>query len=492
MSTFMNALESTLNKSTTNNGAITNKSSMSKCVDFFAQGGSFRFTDKEKALQVFIDAFNEDKVTAVRLAFMFRDIRGGQGQRQPFRDQFKWLSENYPHETARNLVKIVPEYGRWDDLYCALTTRVKVTILNFIKSQLDTDSENMMEDQPISILGKWLKRINTSSSSSRRIAHLTKNFLGMSNKEYRKLCAQLNSYLNVAENRMSAKQWDLIDYSSLPGQCLNKHKKAFQRNDATRYQQFVQLAQEGKVKVNASTLYPYQVIEQIRNCSITNEEAQMLWMNLTNQNVDSNALVVADTSGSMRGLPIIVCLSLAIYFAERATGPYKDSFITFSRNPVLQKIKGDTIVEKVQSICELNEMNTNLELVFNLVLQTAIQNNLQPEDMVNRLYIISDMEFDECALVSEKTRGNVETFYETMSHRFEEKGYKIPGLVFWNVNGENVNNLPVTKNTKNACMISGFSPSILQYFNTSGELPTAEEMMMTVVNSERYNTITFN
>lgn len=490
---FLSAISNQMNHSTTQNGAITNHSSLNNCVDFFAQGGSIRSRTESEILSLFTRAFTQDKTIAVRLMYMFRDIRGGQGQRRPFRIQLEWLARNYPEQTKK-LLDIVAEYGRWDDLYSVVGTPCESYAFSLMKDQSRRDLDGITSNQPISILGKWLKRINTSSKESVRLGTLTRKAFGLSSKDYRKLCSHLNRYLEVAENRMSAKQWDTITYSKLPSQCLLKHRKAFARNDATRYEEFITLAKEGKVNVNASTLYPYQIVGKILNnwtSDIKPDEAEILWKNLPKIDVDSNAIVVADVSGSMSGLPMEVCISLAIYFAERAKGPYRDKFITFSETPRIQDLKGNNIFEKVHNLSHAEwGMSTDLEAVFKLILQAAITNQLSPSDMVGTIYIISDMEFNAITRSQIKASA-VETFYETIRSSFEIAGYTIPKLVFWNVNA-NPGNFPVVHNTPNTCMISGFSPNILKYITgEQDEILSPEGMMMEVVNSPRYESISF-
>lgn len=491
MSTFLDALAQQSNFSTTENGAVTHATSTSKCVDYFSTGGALRSRSDEDALSVFTRAFSEDRTIAVRLAFMFRDVRGGQGQRKPFRVQLKWLADTYPNETAK-ILPLVAEYGRWDDLYALIDTSLRTDVLNILQDQILKDIHNKQENQPISLLGKWLKRINTSSKESVRIAQLTRKHFGWSEKTYRTTCRSLNEYLNVVENKMASNRWSEIEYDKVPGQCLMKSRKAFAKHDEERYQQFVALAQSGEIKVNAKTLYPYQVVSKILNQSrntITVAEAEMFWNNLANFSVDPNAIVVADVSGSMFGTPMDVCISLALYFSERSKGPYHNKFITFSQQPTLQSVKGDNIVDRVNSLYTAKwDMNTDLAAVFQLVLDTAVNHNIAQGDMVQTLYIISDMEFDSC--VGRGTEARLETFYQMMQARYAMAGYTIPKLVFWNVDARTSDNFPVMKNTPNTCMISGFSPSILQYLD-SGNLPTTEEMMMTVVNSDRYNKIEF-
>lgn len=478
---IIDAITSQTNLTTTDNGAITNSSSLSKCVDFFAIGGSIRSQDSNTIINIFKDAFNEDKTIAVRLMFMFRDIRFGQGQRRPFRDQLNWLAYNYPNETHK-LLSLISEYGRWDDIYYVFDTECEITALTIIQDQLQQDFQNIKQNKPISLLGKWLKRINTSNDRSVEIGHKIRKFLKLTCKDYRQTCKKLNEYLSVPENLMAARKWDEIDYSKVPSQCFLRNRLVFNKHDCERYNEFIQLAQEGKVKINAATLYPYQIIEKILSDSILVSEAELLWNNLTNVDIEENAIVVADVSGSMMGLPIQVCLSLAIYFSERAKGIYQNKFITFSEKPQMQELVGENIVEKVHNLNDADwGMNTDLRKVFELVLKAAIKNNIDPEDMVETVYIISDMEFD----VGIETE---ETLFSELKIMFEEAGYVLPKLVYWNVNGR-PGNIPVIKNEENTMMISGFSQNILSYIAKG--ITTPEQMMMEVVNAPRYNQINF-
>lgn len=489
MTAFLDSLTNVLNHTTTENGAVTHNSSLNSCVDFFAQGGAIRTRSDADIIQMFTPAFVQDKTIAVRLMFMFRDIRGGQGQRRPFRIQLNWLANNYPEQT-KPLIDLVAEYGRWDDVYSVMDTPCEAYALHLMKSQVQQDLDNILVQKPISLLGKWLKRINTSSKQSVALGHLTRKSFGISSKDYRKLCSNLNKYLDVVENRMSAKEWDKISYDKVPGQCLIKNRKAFIRNDSERYQEFVSAAQKGEVKVNSGTLYPHQIVGKVLAYnSITPEEAEIMWNNLPDVEVDQNAIVVADVSGSMMGTPMEVSIALAIYFSERAKGVYRDKFITFSTKPTLEVVKGANIFEKVHNLSRAHwDMSTNLEAVFNSILMAAVDSKLAPSDMVGTLYIISDMEFDSCSSVRSS---EVESFYESMKNSFNYAGYTIPKLVFWNVDARH-NNFPVLNNTPNTCMISGFSPNILKYVTGSdSEVLTPESMMMEVVNSPRYSGIKF-
>lgn len=487
MDSFFDALNVVTNLTTTTNGAVVHNSSTSACVDFFALGGTNRSQNSQDANSLFIKAFFENKTYAVRLMFMFRDVREGQGLRSSFRSQIKWLAEEYPDETKK-LIDLIPEYGRWDDMYAVADTPCESYMFAKYITQITSDLKNLSLDQPISLAGKWLKRINTSSKESVRLGNKTRQAFDLSQKDYRQLCSSLNRHLDVVENKMSANKWENINYSAVPSQCFLKNRNSFARHDSERYRQFILDVSENKAKVNAKTLYPYQIISKILLNTITPNEAQILWDNLTNYPVDDNAIVVADVSGSMTGLPMDVCVSIALYFSERATGPFKDHFITFSSKPKLVKTVGDTIFQKCVNLSRAEwGYNTNLEAVFLLILQTAISHKLQPSAMVKSLYIISDMQFDEAAKAPQSA---VETFYDSMRNLFSEHGYTIPKLVFWNV-GSSLG-VPVVSTTENTVMISGFSPSILKYIvGQSTEIPTPESAMLEVINSPRYASINF-
>lgn len=191
---------------------------------------------------------------------------------------------------------------------------------------------------------------------------------------------------------------------------------------------------------------------------------------------------MADVSGSMSGTPMNVSIALAMYIAERNKGAYKDHFMTFSTRPELVKIQGKNIVEKVRNISKANwDMSTNIEGALQTILDVAVDNNLPNEEVVKKLYIISDMQFDNC------TRGADVHIFESMKKEFERHGYDFPNIVFWNVNA--YGNQPMRMNDKGVQLVSGYSPSILtQLLNNDGKTPY--DFMLDVINSERYAEVT--
>jgi hypothetical protein len=240
-------------------------------------------------------------------------------------------------------------------------------------------------------------------------------------------------------------------------------------------------------KINAATLYPYQFVKEAYGAN-SNENAKsldVLWNALPDYNASSeeNSIAVVDTSGSMEGTPIYVAISLGIYMAERAKGPFKDHFLTFSAEPKMQKIQGSNIVRKVGNM-KMSEwcMNTNLEKVFDLILNSGIQNNIPENEMVDKLYIISDMQFDQCI-----TNAN-DQYFRSIQEKFEKAGYQMPQLVFWNVDARDNKNVPMSMDDRGFLNVSGFSPSIFETL-MNGKMLNAYEMMMEVINSPRYQEI---
>jgi hypothetical protein len=300
----------------------------------------------------------------------------------------------------------------------------------------------------------------------------------MSEIEYRKRVREIRKKIKVVEEKMSSQKWSEIDYSRVPSQASRIYKNAFKKHDEDRYDKFIEKAEKGEVKINASTLYPYQIYKSAQDNYSRTLEA--LWNQLPDYTQGKNALVVADTSGSMSGDPMSVSVSLALYFAERNKGQFKNYFISFSEQPKLHRIQGVNLLDKMNSI-ELGDVaNTNLQAVFDLILNTALNNNTPKEEMPETIYIISDMEFDSAI--------DGETNFKVIESKYEQSGYKRPNIVFWNVSASG-KNLPVQVGKGGVAMVSGLSPII---FKIAVENKTPEQIMLDTINSERYSKIVVN
>lgn len=460
---YLSSLQKRTNKTTTENGADTLKSTLNPLVDFFALGGATR-SNEALGLDLFKKAFACDEQKAIRILFYLRDIRGGQGERNLFRNALEYLGKS-EKKVAQNIVQYIPEYGRYDDMF-SLPTKMYVPLL---MEQLEKD----FKSKTPSLLAKWMPSENTSSADTRALAKEIREALGGSPKEYRQLLSLIRSRIKLVEHNLTEKDYDSLDYSKIPSQASLKYRKAFFRNDEKGYQAFLDKVVKGEAKINASTLYPYQIYENVGN-----DTAEALWKSLPDYTRGNNAIVVADVSGSMSGRPMAISVSLALYFAERNRGQFKDYYITFSAEPQLQKIHGKTLMSKMNSIQTTDVgYNTDLNKVFKLLVDTAVKNDTDPEDMPDTIYVISDMEFDYPDVGG--------TNHTAIKKMYKGTKYKVPNLVYWNVDARN-KQVPVEENEAGVTLVSGASPST---FKLVVEGKTPLDLMEDVINSDRYSPI---
>ncbi len=488
------------NKTFTENGARTLKTTKSDCLDLFATIGATRRATDEEIIARFMRAFTEDKDIAMKLLFFARDIRGGLGERKVFRVNLSWLANNAPDSIRKNL-SYIAEYGRFDDLLVLFGTPLEKEMLELIREQLNKDLESMEKGEEISLLGKWLPSINASNQNTIKTAKKIARFLRMDEKTYRKMLSTLRAYIRIIENNLREKDYT-FDYEKQPSKALFKYRSAFMRNDNERYISFLNKVSSGEAKLNASTLAPYELVEPYINTgwyygnnsfmkSISEEEKRNLnatWEALPDYSSKSNVLPIIDTSGSMycatKPIPAAVALSLGIYFAEHNTGAFRNHFIEFSNRPELIEIKGDTFADKLQYVCSFNEVaDTNLEAVFDLILNAAVKNNVPQSELPEKLIIVSDMEFNECVDNADETNFN------NAKRKFEAAGYKLPEVIFWNVASRN-RQQPVTMNEQGVALVSGCTPVLYsQVADGSLSAMTPYEFMLEVLGSKRYEKI---
>ena len=476
----MNALQAMkmqLNVARTENGDLAYKSTGSACLDFFSLCGGMRknLDDLDK---LFAKAYAENPIIAIKILFYMRNIRGGLGERNSFRVLLKEFAKFYPG-VARQILYAVPIYGRWDDLLVLLETPfIKDDVISFIRWQIGEDKKAMEKGKEVSLLGKWLPSINTSSKESVASAKIIMAALGMKAVEYRKLCSALRKEIKILEDNLRRKDYT-FDYSKQPSQAMLRYKKAFMRNDEERYKSFLnkvveqaakiargeEIPEEEKVKLNTKTLYPYQIVAPFMGYWSVNElqpeqelPLEASWKALDRDVFDSKTIVVRDGSASMYhgkdDSPINIATSLALLFAEQLSGAYKNSFITFSSEPRLVQVpeNADTLKKKLNFISKFNDItNTDIGKVYRLILDVAKSGNVPKEEMIERILIISDMEFDCCS--------SEESTFDFYKKKFEAAGYELPEIVFWNVEARDTH-LPVTMNEEGVKLVSGASANI--------------------------------
>lgn len=468
----------------TENGADVKNTTESAMLDMFAVIGSMRSRSEDEIIQKFELAYQEDPLTAVRCVFYARDIRRGLGERRVFRVLLPYMAKKHPNTLEYN-IKLIAEYGRFDDLYSLVDTPLETLMWSFVKEQLRSDQDAMEQNRPCSLLAKWLKKADASSKNTRKLGIYTAQKLDMTVYNYKRLCNKLRKHIDIVEQRMSARQWQSIHYPSVPSRAMMNYRNAFSRHDEERFSEYLEEVQSGEKKINSSTLYPYDIVEKILYQHEDNRVLEAQWENLPNYIDESiNAIVMADVSGSMSGRPMAASIGLAMYFAERNQGIYHNLFMTFSGKPQFVELKGTTITQKIHFISKAEwGMNTDLEAALLKILELAVENNCSKEEMPKALIIISDMEIDTCTY---QEKG--EQFYDSVSKIYAEKGYQIPNIIFWNVNSRHDVFL-ADKNHKGVQLLSGQSASTFKnLIHCIDKSPM--ELMYEILNGERYQAIT--
>ena len=492
-------LKNDANKTKTANGAMAYASTKSFVLDLFSLGGAFRNRSDEDVEELFSKAFAENPLLAMKTLFYIRDIEGGQGERRFFRVALKHLALHHPEALRKNL-HLIPKFGRWDDLWVLLETGLKEDVVLMVKKQLIKDKKS---EHP-SLLAKWSPSENASSYTTKKYAKILRKGLGGTPKQYRKLLSSLRKKINIVETKLTEKDYQSIEYDKLPSRAGLIYRNAFLRNDGERYREYLNNLSNSKATINTKTLYPYDIVHRAlqgyheRNVycyyggynakQVSSEEIQLLdaqWNNLPDfiGERKENSIAVVDTSGSMSGTPIEVAISLGIYLAERNKGVFHNHFFTFSDNPKLQQVVGGNIVEKVRNLSDSDwGHSTNVEAVFRKILNVAIENDLPQDEMIGKVYIITDGQFNYM------TRNADAHIFKELEKDFNEAGYKMPNLVFWNVNAF-MSNTPFTMNEAGVQLVSGFSPTIFkQLLGADGKTPY--ELMLEVIESERYSEVT--
>lgn len=499
MNNFANAAKNQSRMTTTENGAKCYNTTGSKVLDLFSKAGGMRVR-VGSVRDAFCAAWNENPELAIKMAFYCRDIREGLGERDVAREMLRWVAEFHP-DTMRKNLKFIPEYGRWDDIYIFVGTKVENDVWDLIKKQMIADIKSVNSGKPCSLMAKWLKSVNTSSKDSVRLGRLTAKKLGLTYMQYQKTLAKLRRYINVTEVKMSSNQWNDINYSAVPSKAMTNYRGAFARHDHEGFTEYINSVKCGEKKINASALFPYDLVHKymagagmtrsrFRNgyyvcgVSATKEDAvvEAQWKALPNYiDGNNNVIVMADTSGSMRGQPIESALGLAMYFAERNSGPYKGLFMTFSSEPKYVCLDEQSMFGNLIKASEAEWYGTtDLEKAFRKILKTAIDNGLTDDDMPKAIVVVSDMEVNRSLIGGDN-------YFDSMKNLFASHGYTLPHVVFWCVSSRND-----THHFNYNDYVTAFSGNAVSTFrDVLGTIGmNAYEAMLKVLNSSRYERIT--
>jgi hypothetical protein len=468
MTTFANAATKTPVFRTTTNGMATLDSSLNANVDLFFAIGSSRGKDITPAFE---RAYQENRVLALRIAAWARDVRGGAGERQTFRNILMYIEKNHPSELSM-FINAGPSFGRWDDILVLTTPMGKKLAYDLIKEALLVTQDGLC--------AKWCPRKGTIANELR--AHL-----GLTPKGYRKTIVTLSK---TVEQQMCSGQWDKINYSHVPSVASGRYQKAFGRHDTVGYTAYKEALKTGtnpKVKVNAGAVYPYNVLQSLR--SGDQDVALAQWNALPNYIGDALVLPMVDVSGSM-SVPVggnnnlscmDVAISLGLYLADKNTGVFKDCFLTFSEQSKIEVLTGN-IIEKYRQLQRAQwDMSTNIEGAFKEILHVAKANRVAEKDMPKYLVIMSDMEFNAARC------NTTDTAFTLVRGLYADSGYTLPNIIFWNLNARE-GNVPVAFDQQGTALISGFSPAIMKSVLSATNIDP-ESIMLDTVNVPRYEMI---
>jgi len=442
--------------SLTSNGAVTHSTSLSACLDMFFLAGASRELSKHEITDVFVRARAENYRLAYQILFWARNCRGGAGEKRFFRVIAIYCKKYYADEY--NAVTIlVPKYGSWKDLF--LIDDVTEDTLSYLWTQMNENPNANLIFKYFPRKGPWFVGMH--------------KFLGYSPKVFRKLLA---SESNTVEQKLCANIIKAIDYSHVPSVAMNTYKQTFMIKDSERFNAYISDVKDGKSKINASVLFPHQIIENLVYDDDSYHVAEAQWDALPNymEGSSERILPVCDVSGSMTGLPLTVCVALGMYISERNESIFRDAFITFSDVPQMQYVKGNTLFDRMVSLMKADwGMSTNLQATFDLILNSALRESVPESQMPTKLLILSDMQFNYV------DSSNANTNLDHIRAKYAEAGYTMPEIIFWNLNGR-VGNVPATNADKNIGLVSGFSPSILKSI-LQGKVETPEELMLKTV-----------
>lgn len=485
-------------KQLTENGAVGYMTTGKELLDLNFKTSSLRNMNEDEILRMFLKAFYEDKLLAIKWLFFLRD-REGMGERRSFRVILNSLGHQYPI-IAKELISLVPEYGRWDDLYSLMDGDLTEHVVDFIYQQLDEDCGNYLNKKPISLLAKWLPK--ESTKKYKKVYNILVKKLGMTPKEYRRIVSDLRKYLDVVEVKMSANEWNKVNYNSVPSKANLLYKDAFLKHDEERRNEYLENLKNGNenTKINAKVLMPHEIVHNYTSplydgwhlrIKSYDETLEQLWKSLPDY-VDGEgfSMFVRDGSGSMTdriGNTNTTCLdvstALAIYFSEHCKGEYKDNFITFSNRPKVIDLSNCSSLRKKIEKCYTEDdwTNTDIYKVFKLVLDVAVKNQYVQEQLPKNIVILSDMEFDDAT-----TTRDHKTLFETIQVEYLLHGYDLPRLVFWNVCSR-TGTIPLKTNKNGVCLVSGFNPTIMDMV-LSGELDPYK-CLVDKLNSSRYDAV---
>lgn len=462
---FSNHLSTPTRLDVTENGAKAFSTSGSWFVDLFLQ--TVRDFNPQEISQLLSQCWAVSPIKTVQLILYTRDCRGGKGEIKLGRFMMAWLREFHPFTYVLNLNLLVG-VGYFKDLWKILdiVEEKKLPSLNhpeiaYFAQVLETDAKN---EGSISLACKWTP---SEKSHYRKYLFQLVDHMYPGDKQglakFRKWLKPMKEKINTLERMMCAKKWDEIDFQKVPAYAMKLNSSVLKKHDKERFEKYIS---SKETKVNITAIQPHELVSPFltrgkqENADVLEKQWETLVEKVKKENKLGNCLAVSDVSGSMKGQPIEVAISLGLLLSlvQAKESPFYKKVITFSQDPELHVVQGEALWEQVTSMAGMKwEMNTNFVAVFKLLLDMAVMYKVPQESFITRVFCFTDMQFDSAA-------GNKKTPFQEIKSMYEKVGYKMPALVFWNLSGSGKGGIPVTIDENNVALVSGFSPQLLKLF----------------------------
>ncbi|KAM7462597.1 hypothetical protein LguiA_030718 [Lonicera macranthoides] len=385
--------------------------------------------------------------------------------------------------------KAVERYNRDPD-YRLLHEQISRFFAELLK--LDIEYLKSNDVNKISLAAKWCPKINSSYDKATLIYESIARkvfpredyveYEGIEQSHYvfrvrdrlrKEVLVPLRKVLKLPEVYMSANQWEILPYNRVASVAMKKYKKIFSEHDGDRFKEYLEDVKNGKSTIAAGALLPHEIIASLKDGN-NGEVAELQWRRMvedvSNFGKLKNCIAVCDVSGSMNGTPMEVCVALGLLISEISEEPWKGNVITFSENPQLHKVVGDSLLEKTRFLRNMDwGMNTDFQRVFDRILEVAVARDLRNDDMIKRVFVFSDMEFDQASGYGysyyyrpRTSRNGWETDYKVIERKYRGKGYRVPEIVFWNLRHSSAT--PVTEQQRGVALVSGFSKNMVTVF----------------------------
>ena len=490
---FANAVKTNTNTKFTENGARAYNTQGNALTDLFAQVGALRPRTEQEIADKYAAAFAVDPLLATKMLFYAGNIRGGLGERRTFRICLKWMATNHPSIAIKN-ASLIPHFNRWDSMFVLINTPAEKEMWKVIADQLNSDmaavaaSKTTRKPQPISLLAKWMPTETASSKETRARAFYAMNKLGLTPRAYRKVLSALRKHLKVVETSMSAQEWQAIQYAQVPSYAMKNYRKAFAKHDPDGFTAYKTSLVKGETKVNASTLFPYDLVDQyIHKHNAKDDILEAQWKALPNYvSGENNILVMADVSGSMDwhgGRPMATSIGLATYFAQHNKGAYHNLYMSFSSTPEFIHLREGCSLHEACNYVMNTEVgySTSLEKAFDHILRHAVMNRISNKEMPAALVVVSDMEIDPYIRQSRMD------FVDAMKTKFARYGYTLPKLILWNVEARNDTFL---SKQEGVIYVSGQAASTFRELCGNLDGKTTWDIMVETLGNKMYDCVT--